>query len=102
MPKSPHCAMDDYRVPLRFRLTRPILRAAFRGVFHALAPVKIFGRENVPIGSPYVVAMNHVSIFDPPFIASFWPEKLRSIPVAVMGAPAESASGSNAPSDLPF
>lgn len=74
--------MDDYRVPLRFRLTRPILRAAFRGVFHALAPVKIFGRENVPIGSPYVVAMNHVSIFDPPFIASFWPETMEIIGAA--------------------
>lgn len=71
--------MDEYRAPLRFRLTRPILRAAFRGIFHVLAPVKIFGREHVPLGTPYVVAMNHVSIFDPPFAASFWPETLEII-----------------------
>ena len=71
--------MAEYRVPLRFRLTRPILRAAFRGIFHVLAPVKITGRENVPPRFPYIVAINHVSIFDPPFAASFWPETLEII-----------------------
>lgn len=74
--------MDEYRVPLRFRLTRPVLRAVFRGIFHVLAPVKIFGREHVPLGTPYIVAMNHVSIFDPPFAASFWPETLEIIGAA--------------------
>jgi len=72
----------EYRVPLRFRLARPILRTVLRGVFRALARVKIFGRENVPSGAPYIVAMNHVSIFDPPFIASFWPEALEVIGAA--------------------
>ena len=68
-----------YHVPLKFRLTRPILRAAFRGIFRVLANVKVVGRENVLFGKPYVVAMNHVSIFDPPFAASFWPEQLEII-----------------------
>ena len=68
-----------YRVPFRFRLSRPILRAAFRGIFHVLAKVSVTGKENVPYGKPYVVAMNHVSIFDPPFAASFWPEQLEVI-----------------------
>jgi 1-acyl-sn-glycerol-3-phosphate acyltransferase len=71
--------MDKYRVPLRFRLMRPVLRTVFRGIFRVLAPVKISGREHVPSGGPYVVAMNHVSIFDPPFAASYWPEALEII-----------------------
>lgn len=68
-----------YRVPFKFRLSRPLLRAAFRGIFHVLANVTITGKENVPYGKPYVVAINHVSIYDPPFAASFWPESLEII-----------------------
>lgn len=68
-----------YRVPLRFRVSRPLLRAAFRGIFHVLANVKITGKENVPSGTPYVVAINHVSIYDPPFAAAFWPQQLEII-----------------------
>lgn len=71
--------MDEYRAPLRFRLSRPILRMMFRGLFHILGYVKITGREHVPFGKPYVAAINHVSIFDPPFAASFWPEVLEII-----------------------
>ena len=33
----------------------------------------------MPFGKPYVAAINHVSIFDPPFAASFWPETLEII-----------------------
>ena len=71
-----------YRVPLKFRLSRPFLRAIFRGIFHVLANVRISGKENVPYGNPYVVAMNHVSIYDPPFAAAFWPERLEIIGAA--------------------
>ena len=74
--------MDKYRAPRRFRLARPLLRTVFRGIFHVLAPVKITGRENIPYRTPYVAAMNHVSIFDPPFAASFWPETLEIIGAA--------------------
>ena len=68
-----------YPVPLRFKILRPILKTLFRGIFLALAHVKIIGKENIPYGRPYVVAMNHVSIFDPPFVAAFWPEELEII-----------------------
>ncbi|MBV6395375.1 MAG: hypothetical protein HFACDABA_00951 [Anaerolineales bacterium] len=71
--------MADERVPWRVRLTRSAMRTICRGVFHALSPVKILGRENVPLGSPYIAATNHISIFDPPFAASFWPEALEII-----------------------
>jgi 1-acyl-sn-glycerol-3-phosphate acyltransferase len=70
---------DAYRVPLHFKLGRPILKAVFRGIFHVLSNVKITGKENIPYGTPYLVAMNHVSIFDPPFAGSFWPEELEII-----------------------
>jgi 1-acyl-sn-glycerol-3-phosphate acyltransferase len=63
-------------------LSRPFLKAVFRGIFHALANVKIIGKENIPYGRPYVAAMNHVSIFDPPFAACFWPEQLEIIGAA--------------------
>jgi len=70
---------DAYRVPLKFRLSRPVLKTVFRGIFHVLANIKIIGKEKLPYGKPYVVAMNHVSMFDPPFAAAFWPEQLEII-----------------------
>ena len=70
---------DAYQVPLRFRIIRPLLKGLFRGIFHILGHVKIVGKANIPYGNPYVIAMNHVSIFDPPFVAAFWPEELEII-----------------------
>ena len=70
---------ETYSVPFRFQLSRPLIKAAIRAVFHILGQVKITGKENIPYGKPYVVAMNHISIFDPPLIASFWPETLEII-----------------------
>jgi len=70
---------NTYHIPLRFKIVRPVAKFIFRGVFRALARVKITGKENIPYGKPYVVAMNHVSIFDPPFVAAFWPEQLEII-----------------------
>ena len=57
-----------YHVPRLYKLLRPALKPLFRGVFRTLANVKINGIENIPYGNPYVAAMNHVSIFDPPFV----------------------------------
>jgi 1-acyl-sn-glycerol-3-phosphate acyltransferase len=70
---------EAYQVPLRFKIIRPIIKRLFRGIFRVLGRVKIIGKENIPYGKPYVVAMNHVSIFDPPFAAAFWPEHLEII-----------------------
>ena len=64
--------MKSYRVPLHIRFNRIFLRPAFRAIFHILSRIKIIGLENVPSNGPYVVAMNHISIFDPPFLVSFW------------------------------
>jgi len=72
-------AANAYQVPFRFKIIRPVAKFVFCGVFRALARVKIAGKENIPYGKPYVVAMNHVSIFDPPFVGAFWPEQLEII-----------------------
>lgn len=70
---------DEYRVPWRYRLSRPILKRVFRAIFRLLGRLTITGEENIPIGKPYVVAMNHVSIYDPPLAGAFWPEQLEII-----------------------
>jgi 1-acyl-sn-glycerol-3-phosphate acyltransferase len=38
-----------------------------------LAEIRITGRENVPAEGPYLVCINHISIYEPPFILAFWP-----------------------------
>lgn len=62
-----------YRVPLRFRLLRAVLRPIFRAIFHILSQVRIIGKENIPKQGPYLLAINHISLFEPPFILAFWP-----------------------------
>ncbi len=69
---------SPYHVPLINRILRPLLKAGLRGIFHVLASVHVRGQDNVP-PRPYVIAMNHISIFDPPFILSFWPEMVESM-----------------------
>ena len=68
-----------YQVPFPFRISRPVLKTLFRGIFHILANVRVLGKENIPYGKPYLVATNHISIFDPPFAGAFWPESLEII-----------------------
>ncbi len=77
---------DTYHVPLRFRVSRPILKVVFRFVFRVLGRVTITGRENIPYGKAYVAAMNHVSMFDPPLAGAFWPEHLEIIGSSVRSA----------------
>jgi len=61
------------------RLARTLLRPVFRGLFHLLAKIELEGLENVPRGSAYVAAFNHVSTFDPPFLITFWPENIEAL-----------------------
>ncbi len=58
---------------------RPLVRLVLGGIFRILAPIKIIGKENVPVGKPYLVAINHVSLFDPPFVGAFWPEQVEAM-----------------------
>ncbi len=60
-------------------LARPIIRVLLRTVFHILAPVKITGKKNVPFKTAYIVAINHVSLFEAPFVGVFWPEQVEAL-----------------------
>lgn len=60
---------------------RPLVRGVLRTLLHILARVRITGKENIPLGKPYIIAFNHVSLFEAPLLGSFWPEQ-----VEVMGA----------------
>lgn len=68
-----------YRAPAYTVITRPIMRAVFGVVFHLLGRIRLSGRENIPLGQAYIVAVNHISIVDPPAVLVFWPEILETI-----------------------
>lgn len=72
-------ALDRFQPPLLNRLARTLLRPVFRGLFHLLAKIELEGLENIPSGSAYVAAFNHVSTFDPPFLITFWPENIEAL-----------------------
>jgi 1-acyl-sn-glycerol-3-phosphate acyltransferase len=62
-----------YQVPRHTRLVRKVLAGLFRFLFRVLARVIITGKENVPNEGAYLIAFNHVSLYDPPFLIAFWP-----------------------------
>lgn len=64
---------SHYHVPPAKRLFRFIFRPLFRLLFYILARIKIVGRENIPPVGPYMIAINHVSLFEAPFMLAFWP-----------------------------
>lgn len=63
----------SYHVPIWNRLARFFIRRLFRLIFHLISRVKITGTENIPRQGAYLIAANHVSLFEPPFLLSFWP-----------------------------
>jgi 1-acyl-sn-glycerol-3-phosphate acyltransferase len=64
---------SQYSVPFRVSLARALLRPFFRGLFYLLSRLKVTGFENVPSQGAYLIAMNHVSLFDVPLVLAFWP-----------------------------
>jgi 1-acyl-sn-glycerol-3-phosphate acyltransferase len=70
----------NFHIPLWRRwFARPFIRFVLRLIFRILSPVKIIGKNNVPLRSPYIIAINHVSLFEAPFIGAFWPEQFEAI-----------------------
>jgi 1-acyl-sn-glycerol-3-phosphate acyltransferase len=67
-----------YTVPVHSRLFRWLFCPIFRGVFHLLCKINIQGKENIPAQAPYLVAINHVSLYEPPFVLAFWPRPLEA------------------------
>lgn len=72
-------ASVPYRVPLFNRFARKVLRPIFRGLFHLLSSVHICGLEHVPKQGAYLVAINHISLYEAPFIVAFWPTELEAM-----------------------
>jgi 1-acyl-sn-glycerol-3-phosphate acyltransferase len=66
--------MKPYNIPLHIKFNRIFMLPAFRMIYRILGRVKVVGKENIPFGRSYVIAVNHVSIFDPPLVVAFWPE----------------------------
>jgi 1-acyl-sn-glycerol-3-phosphate acyltransferase len=75
-------AHNLYQVSVATRIRRWALRKVFRLIFHILCDIHIIGKENIPKDGAYIIAHNHISLFEPPFIATFWPTP----PEAVSGA----------------
>jgi 1-acyl-sn-glycerol-3-phosphate acyltransferase len=72
--------VEQYRLAWwRHWITRPLIRAVLGLLFRVLAPIKITGKQNVPLHTPYIVAINHVSLFEAPFVGVFWPEQLEAL-----------------------
>jgi 1-acyl-sn-glycerol-3-phosphate acyltransferase len=63
----------NYQVRSRVRLFRWLFRPIFRMIFHLLSRVRIIGKENIPASGAYLIAINHISLFEPPFVLAFWP-----------------------------
>jgi 1-acyl-sn-glycerol-3-phosphate acyltransferase len=66
--------VKNYRVPFHIQVNRIFLRFGIHTLFNILGRVKVVGKENIPLGNPYLIAMNHISIFEPPLVVCFWPE----------------------------
>lgn len=62
-----------YVIPLGNRIARAIIRPTLRGIMSALSRITITGKENIPTSGPYLIAINHVSLFEAPLVVSFWP-----------------------------
>jgi 1-acyl-sn-glycerol-3-phosphate acyltransferase len=69
----------EYHISFGMSVRRIILKTLARLVFMVLGNIKVTGLENIPVGQPYVVAINHISIFDPPFALAFWPTVIEAV-----------------------
>lgn len=72
---------ETYQVPPFNRISRRIMRPSFRTMFRLLGKVKLHGFEHIPESGAYVIAINHISLFEVPFMAAFWPQ-----PIEIIGA----------------
>jgi len=71
-----------YRLSVALRARRAFLRWLFRIIFHILCRIRVEGKENIPKKGSYLIAFNHISLFEPPLVLCFWP----SAPEAIAGA----------------
>ena len=73
---------NNYHVPWVNRINRRIMRPIFRGMFRLLSKVRLYGLDRIPEEGGYVIAVNHISLIEVPFMAAFWPEVIEIIGAA--------------------
>lgn len=71
----------SFHQPPSVRLFRKIARPLIKWIYRVACRVTVSGMERVPPPGGYIVAMNHLARYDPPFLISFWP-----YPVEALGA----------------
>ena len=54
-------------------VSRELIRKSGRFLYNRFSHPEIIGTENIPNEGPYLITINHVSVFDPPFVIPFWP-----------------------------
>ncbi len=64
---------NSYHLPFHVLLFRWIFRPIFRMIFYLISEVKIVGTDKIPKSGSYIIAINHISIIEPPFVIAFWP-----------------------------
>ncbi len=55
------------------RTFRALARPTIRLLFRLLSHIELRGLERIPRSGAYLVAANHISLYEPPLILSFWP-----------------------------
>jgi len=60
----------------------PIVRAVINFLLGLISTREYVGLENIPSEPPYILATNHISIFDIPFLASVCPHTIRAFAAA--------------------
>ncbi len=66
--------IETYQVSPWLTARRHVLKRIFRFLFKLFFQVKITGLENIPVGSGYLIAINHPSYYEPPLVLAYWPE----------------------------
>ena len=54
-------------------VSRKLIRKAGRFLYQRFSRPEIEGAEKIPAEGPYLITINHISVFDPPFLIPFWP-----------------------------
>ena len=54
-------------------ISRELIRKTGRFLYNHFAQPEIIGTENIPNEGSYLITINHLSVFDPPFVIPFWP-----------------------------
>lgn len=56
----------------------PVLRKLVRCLFPLLVRIRVTGKENFPPSGPYILATNHLSVFDLPLLLMVCPHTVRA------------------------